>query len=396
MVNATGQPPSSAISSAAAPTTMAANVTPPVAVRTGETGAPAIAAVTSRPIALALLIDDSENMRRDTETVARALPQMQVPPGAKSAVLHFQKRAVLDEPLSSGRTALAAPQLPPAKGGAALYDGVIAAANAVAGSAQRSKAVVVVSTGGDTGSHASARDVVAHTSAIPGLAIYGIVVGDGTRSNDLQDLARTTGGLVYSARDPQQVLLAYDAITRRVADHSATPAYAAAPELQPDRLHAMDFRRPLALYNALVVEPIPIAQGNETRDFPAGDDFILQRVLVARLKDSRTFPRVVSGTDAEARQAAADPNLRTVELVGTVVRYRKGSRLRRAMMGMGSTSVNVRFVLRDLQSGQVLAVIDKEGSGSSGLITGGNAQEQETQALLQVVNGVVKDIQKNR
>lgn len=174
---------------------------------------------------------------------------------------------------------------------------------------------------------------------------------------------------------------------------AGVPASSMLPNTRVEQQMPAGFRRPLSLYDTIVVEPIPVTASADTRDFPAGDDFILQRVLLARLRGSGIFPRVANGATPDALQPPAS---RAVQLSGSILRYRKGSRAKRAVIGLGVTKVTVRFVLRDAQSGQVLAVLDKEGSGSSGVLTGGDEQQQEAQALLKVVNGVIKDIQRNR
>jgi hypothetical protein len=79
--------------------------------------------------------------------------------------------------------------------------------------------------------------------------------------------------------------------------------------------------------------------------------------------------------------------------------YDKGSRAGRWLVGFGAgaTKVKVRFVFRDAQTGAELFRTDRQGKfyGTVSLVGGGKGQAV-SEAAGDVVDGLIKDIRKNR
>lgn len=160
--------------------------------------------------------------------------------------------------------------------------------------------------------------------------------------------------------------------------------------------------RPLSGYAVITVEKVDVGTLSLSQGFPQGLDGVIQKNAVAKLATSKLFENVLDATDpvAEAAGAAASEQAgRRVTMSGTVIGYDPGSRAARVLVGFGSGSakVTVRFIFRDAQTGAELFRTDKEGKfAGTSTIGGGSTATASGEAARKVVDGLIKDIQKNR
>jgi hypothetical protein len=86
-------------------------------------------------------------------------------------------------------------------------------------------------------------------------------------------------------------------------------------------------------------------------------------------------------------------------LSSEVIQYKKGSRAKRYLVGFGAgaTKVKVRFTFRKAATNEELLRTEREGSfaGVFSFVGGGKAEATE-EAVGDVLDGLIKDILKNR
>jgi VWFA-related protein len=98
-----------------------------------------------------------------------------------------------------------------ARGETRLFDSALRAVEYVAASDARRKAVLILTDGKDTGSRASASGCIARARDA-GVSLYCIGLGSGISRAVLGGLAEKTGGRVYTARDPDDLVDIYRGI----------------------------------------------------------------------------------------------------------------------------------------------------------------------------------------
>lgn len=164
----------------------------------------------------------------------------------------------------------------------------------------------------------------------------------------------------------------------------------------------------LAGYGSIVVEKFTVETNSATQDFPRGQEQAIQENTVRRLLKEKLFEEVVDGAAeapgtggiemTPAPATSATPK-RRVKLSGTVTMYDKGSRAARWLVGFGAgaTRVKVLFIFRDAETGAELFRTERKGSFSGMIAFVGGGKDQATgEAAGDVVDGLVKQIKKNR
>jgi hypothetical protein len=156
-------------------------------------------------------------------------------------------------------------------------------------------------------------------------------------------------------------------------------------------------KKPLAGYTAIVVEKFTVEHGKETVGFPEGEEAVLQKSAISRFRQKQTFPEIIDGSETAASTESA--NGKRVTLSGTIVGFEKGNRAKRYLVGFGAgaTKIKVRLVFRDAESKQELLSVDREGkfTGMFNLV-GGSGTQAMSDVANDVIDGLIKEINKNR
>lgn len=149
-----------------------------------------------------------------------------------------------------------------------------------------------------------------------------------------------------------------------------------------------------ASYTTVVVRRVPVADNQDTTEFESGDDELLQKLLIAQLQHEKVFSYVLDG-HAEGTQVNTPPETgRALELVASIVQYRRGNHTQRRLMGfVGGAKVKVNVMLKDMASGRPVGAFITQGSSSSGKFAGSN-DEVQSSALKEVAENIVTEIKK--
>jgi hypothetical protein len=153
----------------------------------------------------------------------------------------------------------------------------------------------------------------------------------------------------------------------------------------------------LSGYDIVQVEAATVEKGKETEDFPAEYGVVLQQNAVTRLTKKKIFNQVIDSTVAPVEPQNKDAKRLT--LLSEIIEYKKGSRAKRYLVGFGagSTKVKVRFTFRDAATGEELLRTEREGSFAGVFsFAGGGKAEAAHEAVGDVLDGLIKDILKNR
>ncbi len=155
--------------------------------------------------------------------------------------------------------------------------------------------------------------------------------------------------------------------------------------------------KPLAGYDAVVVQKIEIGSLAANSGFPAGYEGILQKTAYSKLASSKLFATVIDGTETSGSQPAAPTteSQKKILLAGTIIGYDKGSRTARWMVGMGAgkSRVKVRFIASDAASGQELWRTDQEGTFSGTFELGGGSESKAaSESTRKVAENLVKQM----
>jgi hypothetical protein len=155
----------------------------------------------------------------------------------------------------------------------------------------------------------------------------------------------------------------------------------------------------LAGYKAVMIEKVTVEKNAATEEFPVGYDAVLQKSAVANLLKKRTFEQVIDAAETASAEAAKPAEGQKLTLAMTVIKFDKGNRAARYMVGFGAgaTKIKVRFVFCDAATGKELFRSDREGKfyGAISLV-GGSKEHAVTEAAGDVIDGLIKDVNKNR
>jgi Mg-chelatase subunit ChlD len=376
-----------------APDTAEANsaaVTAPVATPS------AVPATTSRAVAgnndavsIGIVVDESSAMRTDALTVKQAVDRLVKPmrDDDEAFVVTARDKPELVQDFTSDPEEINR-QLNhlKMKGKTPLFDSIMTALNHLDDASNDRKALVVLASGDDDASRASLNQVREKLADLRTVPVYCIAAKNSSWQSQglLQQLAAANGGAALFPRREKDISNASAEISKRVFGENALTAK----------------EKPLANYYAIVVRSIPVAPGADTADFPQGDNVILEKLLVRRLRSKNLFSQVIDGTtpdgmDRDKSQTPASNG--SLELLGTVVKYKPADRRERRLIRMGGRSalVKVQFLFRDSATGKIVMHSVNEGKVDTGLM-GGSADKVETEAVKRVVDRLVEDIERNR
>lgn len=148
-------------------------------------------------------------------------------------------------------------------------------------------------------------------------------------------------------------------------------------------------------YQIIVVEKATVEDNPKTKEFPGGHEVVMQKSIVANLLEKKTFDKVIDGAEASAPTTDG----KALTLSTQVIEFDKGSRAARWAVGFGAgaTKVKVRFVLKDAANGQELLKTERQGKfyGTFSFV-GGSKEHAVSEAAGDVVDGLIKEINKNR
>jgi hypothetical protein len=143
-----------------------------------------------------------------------------------------------------------------------------------------------------------------------------------------------------------------------------------------------DSGRPL--YTTLIVRNVAVADNPDIRGFQAGDDELLQKMLIGRLQHDNAFPYVIDGKEG-TEVSAAQHDGRALELVPSIVAYRGGK--------MHGATVKVNVMLRDMVTKRPVQAFVEKGSASSGMFKG-SSDDAESKALKEVSDNIADEVKK--
>lgn len=162
-------------------------------------------------------------------------------------------------------------------------------------------------------------------------------------------------------------------------------------------------------YDVLRVEQFTVEETDRTIGFTPRMVEGMRQEVIDRLLGERLFDDVIgtAGDDPDSPNASSSPAAETeaastgkqLLLSGTVTEFKKGSRAKRFLIGFGSGAsvVKVLFTFRDSQTGKELLRKERKGKYSGWLsFAGGQEREALDEAAGDVVDGLIKEIKKNR
>ena len=176
------------------------------------------------PVSMAILIDNSGSMAGKRAAVNRAAVDLirASNPQDEAFIVNFSDEAYLDQDFTSNISLLEKGLSHiDSKGGTALYDAVIAAADHLAKHAKHAKQVILIITDGeDNSSSATLAQTVRRVQALDGPIVYSIGLlydeshATASRAHQaLQTLSDDTGGIAYFPKSLDHV----DAVAQQVA-----------------------------------------------------------------------------------------------------------------------------------------------------------------------------------
>jgi VWFA-related protein len=176
------------------------------------------------PVSLGILVDNSGSMQAKRAAInVAALDLVRASnPQDESFIVNFSEQAFLDQDFTANIQLLEKGLSHiDSRGGTALYDAVIAAADHLSKDAKRPKQVILIITDGeDNSSSATLEDTVRRIQSLHGPIVYSIGLlfdedrGQAHRARKaLEELSDQTGGLAFFPRSLDQV----DAIAKEVA-----------------------------------------------------------------------------------------------------------------------------------------------------------------------------------
>ena len=337
----------------------------------------------SDPVSIGIVLDNSAGRSETREAVKTVVAFLR--DGDEYAIVAATDHAAITQELTDD-PALASKALSKVHGHRrnVLLDGIVSGIDYLKEAAGNDrKALLVLSSGPDDRSRATVDRVLAD-AVQSGIAVYTVSVGARSwKANaDLERLANATGGAAFFPGKSSEV----DEVSAAIAGTLTT-----------GRNKRSIADKPLAGYSELVVRSIPVSPQKETVAFPAGENQVLQKLMVSRLQAKRVFPRVVDGTTISGLDGRNVPHRAgEVELLGTIVSYREGSRLKRGtagLLGSGVTRLRVQFIFRDAAAGKDLFALTEEGTGASGLLAGDN-DDNRRQAMDRLIERLAHDIRK--
>jgi hypothetical protein len=275
----------------------------------------------------------------------------------------------------------------------ALYDGVVTAANYLRGRAGRGTlALLIIADGSDTASRSTLKEAAA---ALQSLRVNTYCIGTQYNNGKLHDtLTRLASKPGDEALFPRLTSLApvFRNVIAAISEQAAASEPNGLPASGANPSPAVH-QRPLHSYSALTVKQFVIEDGPDTSGFPAGDEALLQKLVVGRIRNYTGFREVDEGGGGRDTLESRSPSTGGLTLAGMVVGYNAGGRVRRDLLGFlgGVMTLTVRFVFRDVQSGDEVFRAELTSTGGP-VFVHGSVEEMRSQAMLRLADALIRTI----
>ena len=166
---------------------------------------------------------------------------------------------------------------------------------------------------------------------------------------------------------------------------------------------AQGAKKLLADYKVLVVEKFKVDEKAAKRDYPGGYEGALKKAAVDGVRGASIFEDVIDAAQSQPTETGSSGETvaakRRLVLQGMVISYNKGSQAGRGIIGLGvgAARVRVRFVFRDVQTGQKILTVECQGKYLGTTKMGGGSDELAvTEAARKIVDKLVQKIKENR
>jgi hypothetical protein len=348
------------------------------------------------PIFLGIVVDTSASMDGRLETVKNsllaALPQLGS--GEQTFLIEAGGGPRVTQGLTSDSSLVqrAVSRMIP-YGRNALYDGVVTAANYLRDRAGRGTlAMLIIADGSDTASRSTLKEAAA---ALQSLRVNTYCIGTQYNNGKLHDtLTRLASKPGDEALFPRLTSLAPVSrnVIAAIAEQAAASEQSRLPASADNDAPAIA-RRPLHSYSAVTVKQFVIEDGPDTSGFPTGDEALLQKLVVGRIRKYTGFREVdEGGEELDTKEASSEPTDR-LTLAGMVVGYNSGGRVRRDLLGFfgGVMTLTIRFVFRDAESGDEVFRTELTSTGGP-VFVHGSVEEMRSQAMLRLADALIKTI----
>jgi len=332
---------------------------------------------------IAIVIDDSSAAGRHQADIARSVQAFLkfLTPSDEACIFAAKEKPALWQDFTSDEDVLAdRVRKLYGRGKLALYDTVAAAAQHLQNEASNdSIALVVFAATEDDASRIKLHDLAQSAAAkVPTFVVAGPNT-DWRIQEPFEQLAFQSGGRAYFADNGGEL----GEIARQAA-WKITGHLEVADKSE---------EKPLAPYKAVVVPSIPVTNSKATEQISGGDNILLHRMLVARLRKSGLFSEVIDAGNESASPASLPGR---VELLATIVGYQRGSRTKREFLAFGGgTHLKVQVVMREPGSQQPVSAFVTESNASSGLF-GGSDEKLETEAIIRAADQIVAELRNRK
>lgn len=268
----------------------------------------------------------------------------------------------------------------------ALYDTMLAAARHLQSEAGNDARVLAVFTvGEDNASSVKFANLLRDPALkVPVYAVAGPET-DWRIQEPFQVLVQQSGGRAYFIRDDEQMLEVARQVGWRITGRN-------------EETVATNSEKPLLPYKVVVVPSVTVANSKSTEQVAGGDNVLLHRVLVSRLRKSKLFTEVIDAdtSNGSSSSPAGGSGNGRLELLATIVGFERGSRARREFLAFGGgTKLKVQVVLREAGATQPMLGFVKESSASSGLF-GGSDEKVETEAIIRTADQIIAELRKRK
>lgn len=151
-------------------------------------------------------------------------------------------------------------------------------------------------------------------------------------------------------------------------------------------------------YDKVLVKKFAVEKSKETASFPGGDEEVLQRLIIGRLRQQTSFRQVIDGSEPlPANDGSRSNSSGEVTLSGIILEYSNKGQIRRGVIGFtgGGTRIRIHFVFRDAQTGEEVFSTELTAAGSPSLL-GASADQTGSQAIFHIASLLIKETNTNR
>ena len=302
-------------------------------------------------------------------------------------------------------------------GRVALYDAIVVATEHLARIARNKKKVLLVlADRNDSASQYSIFQAAGAVENVPNLSLYVIAEGDRKLQQLMADFTRRIAGTAYNVDSANGVSDEVANLMPTILGPSTSQTANAAPDdVTPTTdtatsegggigvvrtsansasvasgILAQPSYKPLSAYSTLVISGISVNGGQQTAALPGGEDILLEKLLVERLRRQTSFSSVV---DANVVPKYPRPPItvsgKPILLSGEITQFEAGP-------GSASNTpakMHVRFVFRDATTGREIFTSEDDGEVRGAASDPAGA---ETETLLRVADSLVREINHNR